>query len=136
LTGRSSNAEQLAPRQCTRRHDQTTIAKTREGGNSTLHLARVAHIDGAYLHSKRRRGRLDGAEHANPCGDSGIAKHARPRHTRCDLFEQFQPFRAQTVFEHHKASGVAAGLSQAFYKTRADRIGHDHKYGRHGSGCL
>ena len=83
-----------------RRHDQAAIAGARECRHGALDFGRVAHVDRAQLHPKRRRHGLDRAELPDPGGDGRIPQDRHPRHARRDLLEQFQPFPAQAVFEH------------------------------------
>jgi hypothetical protein len=82
---------------------------------------------------------LDGAEHANLCGDSGIANDRRSRHGRRDLLEKLQPFSGDAIFELSKTGGVAARLGQAADQARSDRVGGVDEHHRHfigGSGRI
>jgi Resolvase, N terminal domain len=123
-------------RQRARRHDKAAIRGVREGGDGTLDLGRVAHVDWARVHANRRRHGLDYGELADPGGKGGIPKDRRSRYARRDLPQQFRPFPAQTVFEHQKAGGVAAWPRQTIDEAGTNRIGDEREYDRHSAGYL
>ena len=64
----------LNGRQCTRRYDQATIIRTREGRDGPLGLARVAEVEWAHVHADRPRHGLNDGELADSGDGSGIAK--------------------------------------------------------------
>jgi hypothetical protein len=66
----------------TRGHDQATIRGVREGRDSALDLARIAHVDRSQLHPESRRGALDCAQLAAPRGYGGVPKDRRSCHAR------------------------------------------------------
>ena len=104
--------------------------------DGTFDFARIAHIDRAQLHPKRRRRGLDGGQLAAPGGSGPITKDHHSRHAGRNLFEQFQPFPAHAVFESHETGGVAARSRNTCDEAGADRVGGDCEHDRYGAGYL
>jgi hypothetical protein len=76
-------------------HDHAAVRDVRESREGALDLARIAHIDGAQLHAKRGRERLDRAKLGQTWRDGSVTKDRRSRYARRDLLEQLQPFPAE-----------------------------------------
>src|SRR5262245_31221057 len=125
------NERQRAPR-----HYQAAIRGAREGRDSALDFAGVAHVDRAHLDPKGRRHGLDYAELAGPGGYGGITKDCRSRHARRDLLEHLHPFPTQAVFEYEKTGGIAARPRQALDEARAPGVDVTRDPDRHGAGSL
>jgi hypothetical protein len=68
-------------------YDQTAIAQTRECSDLAFDLCRIANVDPAQPHPKRRRRGRDRVPLADPGGYRGIPKNRRSLDARCELLE-------------------------------------------------
>src|SRR6516162_4519294 len=82
----------------TRRHDQATIRLAGKCNDRSLHLDGVTDVNRTQLDPKRRRHRLDSAEHADLRSDGGVTDDSDARDHGRDLLEQLQPLPTKTKF--------------------------------------
>jgi len=58
-------------------HNQPTVRRTREAGNSALDLTCILDVHWCQLHSQGRCHSLSGSEQAKPLRDRGVAEYGR-----------------------------------------------------------
>jgi hypothetical protein len=119
-----------------RRHDQTTIRRTRKGRDGTFDHTAFAQVDRVYLHSEQWGHSLDYGERSGSGALGGIPKDRHSRNSGRNILEQPQVFPVRTVFVGHEPGHVAAGPRQALDVPRADWIGDDRKHYRYAAGQL
>jgi hypothetical protein len=122
--------------QCASREDQAAIGRAGEFRDAAFDVLRVAYVERAYHHPKRRRHGVHRGQLCDAGRSGGIAEDRNSRHAGCDLFEQFQPFAAHAIFEQGEAGGVATRPRQARDVTGADGIGDLYEHDRHAARCL
>src|SRR5262249_33681325 len=112
-------------------HDKAPLRVTRKCAERAFDVVGLVRVDRPYVHSERRRYRLNSASLSAAGARRGIANYCDARNCGRDLLEKFQPFGTDAELELRKAGSISSRPRQGLDHTGADGVSDVHKYDWH-----